>query len=374
MHVQTPIADLVKGISLPTSSVIVVVGEGGAIARSTDAGMTWSTQTSGVSHDLWSVHFWSADSGIAVGDEGTILTTYDAGASWTPRQSGMTAGSARFLFHATSVGDRLVVVGGEVASYSASILTSTDRGLTWSKRNLSQSIFLDRIAFIDASTAITVGMSQAMGGGIYRTTDGGASWTSVHSAAQLVTAVAASGDRVVAVGSGGMVYTSSDRGATWSESTALPGADLLDVALDGRGNGIAVGGMGVTLVSSDGGGSWTHVPIQGGGFLSDVAFDPSGASAFAVGPAGAVYRSAIAAHVDQRVASKLDIRVAGREIIIDAAVRSSVDISIHDVLGRTIASTKTADHTRLSVPSAGRYLIVVRNGSKSEVRGVVVMQ
>jgi photosystem II stability/assembly factor-like uncharacterized protein len=375
MRIQTPITALVKGIDLPTSSVVVAVGEGGAIARSDDAGLTWRMQTSGVTHDLWAVHFWSADSGLAVGDEGTILTTYDAGATWTPRESGMDKGGARFLFGVTSIGTRLVAVGGEEGSYSSVILTSTDRGATWSKQLLRECIFLDRIAFVDANTAVTVGMVLATGGGgVFRTTDGGASWKEVQEAPQLVTAVDVSGATVVAVGSGGWVYTSTDKGATWESKVELAGIDLLDVAFDGRTNGVIVGDQGGTLLSSDGGRTWTQSSIENGGFLADAAFDPAGSTLFVTGPAGAVYHGLTSASVEQPSTSRFGIRVEGEEIIVDAPGISPVDISIHDILGRTITSTNAVGSARLRVPNAGRYLVVCRDDSRSEVRGVVVVR
>jgi photosystem II stability/assembly factor-like uncharacterized protein len=373
MRIQTPMASLVKGIDVPTPSVVVAVGEGGAIVRSNDAGLTWTMQTSGVTHDLWAVHFWSADSGVVVGDEGTILTTYDAGVTWTARESGMDKSGARFLFSAASIGHRLVAVGGEVGSYSSVILTSTDRGATWSKQLLRESLFLDRIAFVDANIAITVGMVLAtQGGGIYRTTDGGSSWKEVHSAPELITAVAVSGSTVVAVGSGGWVYTSTDQGATWNASMELAGADLLDVALDGRNNGVIVGDPGVTLVSSDGGGTWTHVPIEGEGFLADAAFDPGGSKVFITGTAGAVYQGTTSAHVEQPSTSAFDVRVDGETIVVEVPGLTPVDISVHDILGRTITTIHAVGSARLSVPHAGRYLVVCRDGAWSEVRGVVV--
>lgn len=64
------------------------VGDGGAILRSTDGGLTWIAQASGTSENLYAVHFADAQRGAAVGRRGTVVVTADGGATWTPRPLG----------------------------------------------------------------------------------------------------------------------------------------------------------------------------------------------------------------------------------------------------------------------------------------------
>ncbi len=62
----------------------ITVGAGGTILATSDGGMTWAAQDSGVSNTLWSVH---VDAGgkraWAVGTKGAILSTVDGGKLWT---------------------------------------------------------------------------------------------------------------------------------------------------------------------------------------------------------------------------------------------------------------------------------------------------
>jgi len=70
----------IQGIDFPQLSSGFAVGAGGRILHSTDAGITWTDQTSGTSANLNDVSFASdALRGIAVGDSGTILWTANGG-------------------------------------------------------------------------------------------------------------------------------------------------------------------------------------------------------------------------------------------------------------------------------------------------------
>jgi len=70
----------IQGIDFPKATSGFAAGFGGRISHSTDAGITWPDQTSGTSANLNDVSF--ADDalrGIAVGDSGTILWTANGG-------------------------------------------------------------------------------------------------------------------------------------------------------------------------------------------------------------------------------------------------------------------------------------------------------
>lgn len=62
-----------------------IVGDGGTILRTTDAGNSWVQQDSRTVQDLASISAISADVAWAVGDNGTILKTIDGGEHWEHR-------------------------------------------------------------------------------------------------------------------------------------------------------------------------------------------------------------------------------------------------------------------------------------------------
>src|SRR5262245_25079056 len=72
--------EAIQGIDFSHPISGFAVGVGGRISHSTDAGISWTDQTSGTSADLNDVSFANdALRGIAVGDGGTILWTADGG-------------------------------------------------------------------------------------------------------------------------------------------------------------------------------------------------------------------------------------------------------------------------------------------------------
>jgi hypothetical protein len=100
------------------------VGNWGTIVRTTDAGVYWLSQASGVSTSLYSVTFTDASHGWAVGEGGTILRTTDAGVHWTRQASGTTS----TLFSVAFV-DRQ---RGWAVGDGGIILRTADSGAHWS--------------------------------------------------------------------------------------------------------------------------------------------------------------------------------------------------------------------------------------------------
>ena len=70
----------IEGVAFPTAASGFAVGSGGRILHTTDSGVTWTDQTSGSSANLHDVSFGGdALTGIAVGDGGIILRTTNGG-------------------------------------------------------------------------------------------------------------------------------------------------------------------------------------------------------------------------------------------------------------------------------------------------------
>ncbi len=70
----------IEGLAFPAATSGFAVGAGGRILHSTDNGTTWADQTSGTTANLHDISFGSdALTGIAVGDSGVILRTTSGG-------------------------------------------------------------------------------------------------------------------------------------------------------------------------------------------------------------------------------------------------------------------------------------------------------
>ena len=101
----------------------------------------------------------------------------------------------------------------------------------------------------------------------------------------LLVAIAAAGERLVAVGDRGVIVLSDDQGASWTQAVAVPTQALLTgVCFVDAHRGVAVGHDEVILTSVDAGRTWTrtHYAPQAQRPLLDVWCDHSG-RAIAVG-------------------------------------------------------------------------------------------
>jgi hypothetical protein len=78
-HWQNPLpqGNNLRGASFVDANTGTVVGEYGAIVRTTDGGSSWTIQVSGTTQTLWAVSFTDVNNGTAVGEGGTILRTTD---------------------------------------------------------------------------------------------------------------------------------------------------------------------------------------------------------------------------------------------------------------------------------------------------------
>ena len=164
-----------SAVHFPTATVGYIVGSGGAIFKTVDAGATWAQQTSPTASSLNDVFFTDATHGYAVGATGTIIYTTD-GTNWSLHaQSGVI--TTHVLNAVWFVGTSGWIGGGVDGSY-ADILLSTDGGTTWAQ-NAGTDPSLDLctdITFWDANNGCASLDNKAVPLIMY-TTDGGVNWT-----------------------------------------------------------------------------------------------------------------------------------------------------------------------------------------------------
>jgi len=164
-------------LNLPYSGVSFVnANMGWTVGRTTilataDGGTTWEPQSTGTPVDLVSVFFVDANRGWIVGyagNNGTIFATADGGATWVPQTSGTTTTLRRVSFVDASTG---WIVGSMGWGDAGTILASKDGGETWTLQTTETHRALFDIVFVDANTGWVVGE----GGTILKTTTGGES-------------------------------------------------------------------------------------------------------------------------------------------------------------------------------------------------------
>ena len=231
----------------------VAVGEQGLILRTTDGGAGWQTVASGVKDDLRSVSF-SGVNGIAGGDSETILYSTDAGASWHPGQTGFFGPP---FFGAYMLNSTTGFVAGQNLIFQPLVGNTTDGGASWD----FHAFYFDNneggctdVFFFDQNTGVVSGTVFDGRGAIARTTDGGTNWSTLFFDQFIQGLHFPQLTSGLAVGWGGRISHSTDTGITWTDQTSGTSANLNDVSFASDAlRGIAVGDSGTTLWTANGG-------------------------------------------------------------------------------------------------------------------------
>ncbi|MEZ4791439.1 MAG: T9SS type A sorting domain-containing protein [Flavobacteriales bacterium] len=194
-----------------------VMGTDGRIMGSHDMGQSWALRHEGVWHTrLNKVSFMDADTGVAVGYqttggfEGGLLRTTDGGRRWTK------AGTGGLGVHINPAGQGCL--GGGSGAFA-----KTTNGFFTRTPGSGPNVAIRCTWALDANTLFVAG--GAVFGGIYRSTNGGSSWTKVLDVGNITISDLwfTNDQNGYAVGEYGDNYRTTDGGATWEPMTGTPG-------------------------------------------------------------------------------------------------------------------------------------------------------
>jgi photosystem II stability/assembly factor-like uncharacterized protein len=222
-------------------------GDQSRIYHTVDAGATWTLQFTNAEPDGFfdCFDFWDGDSGIAFSDsfDGSfyLIETNDGGTTWTriplDRLPPANEGEGSFASSGTCLVSRPnghAWIGTGASPAGARVLRTTDRGATWSSVPTpivaGQAAGIATLAFHDDQIGSAIGgdiaSPDAFTDNVAITTDGGASWslaarTPFPGAAYGSAWVPGTRDpTLVAVGPGGVAFT-LDLATTWTTLDSL---------------------------------------------------------------------------------------------------------------------------------------------------------
>ena len=221
-----------ESVSFVDNAMGWAVGENGTIIKTTDEGETWNSQSSRTTIWLRGVCFTDLNTGTAVGDSSIILRTTNGGIDWEQQEAGITR-----IYIVFALPMQIMVSQLDMESYSV----YEDGGANWGQTLIPSALEIYSVDFCDANN----GMATAYDAGVYKTTNGGLSWSLLNCSPHWKRGICMIDENTATVVGGGGIYRTTDAGINWIEQNKpqLSGDYLFGVSFFDTNNGIAVGGV-----------------------------------------------------------------------------------------------------------------------------------
>jgi len=243
------------------------VGREGQIIHTVDGGKTWLPDKPVTEEALFDVDFADEKHGIAVGNFGVLLRTEDGGQTWIDQ---VLEPMANAQINAVSfVNAHLAFIAGEYPLWEAqldenvqmvtlsNIFRSTDGGATWHTVHTGHQVVLNDVFFKDEREGWVVGVN----GLLLHTTDGGETWEAIDTGVKAhLNKIALGPDAVWVAGLEGTLLKVVGAQANLIGLKAYTW--LSAVGFSAAGNGVVIGGRGTLFATQDNGGQWTDFPIK----------------------------------------------------------------------------------------------------------------
>jgi len=371
------------------------------IYRTTNGGTSWTKvfettdpsmfSGSGKSHSLHSFYFTSANNGFCVGGRDGlypfICKTTNGGVTWDTLSFTQTTFTAvNVYFPSANVG----YICGDVAVSNTGLLKTTNAGTTWVDITAAAATAMDYTAissmyFLNDNTGFACTKpSSSVQAAIYKTTDGGSSWTKLYSltnnegffSLQFVNSTTG-----FAAVTSGLVYKTIDGGINWTPiPLSLVQLNVYDVHFFTSQLGYAASGQNVfsggIYKTTNGGTSWT-LDNSGNYVISNYySLSFSQGKGYACGISGYSKNNAAPQGIDDQESNNQEFSVypnPANEIIELSAPQNS-QIEILNIEGQIIKSI-IADENKTTVDVSnfvqGMYFVKVKTGNGIGVRKFV---
>ncbi len=237
-----------------------IAGSGGTILHTSDGGIAWAFQETGLKNTWNAVHFTDAENGWICGD-GVILSTDNSGKTWKRRGD---PGGIQAQWHSVFF---LTPQKGWICGQRGEILFTRDSGKTWARHSsgikrestlrsiVTGELTLRSIYFTDLETGWACGDDR-----LFSTRDGGKTWMRIEKgippAAALTDIYFSDPQHGWISGKGGLVLLTTDGGRTWISGGRKNGPSLSGISFRDENNGWACSIDGTLLSTSDGGRHW----------------------------------------------------------------------------------------------------------------------
>jgi photosystem II stability/assembly factor-like uncharacterized protein len=232
------------------------------------------------------MQFADAMAGVVATAYGKIYQTRDGGGTWALRYTNPSAGQPwrQVLFTDASVG---YAVGGSVACLGPNcaaprgrIVKTTDGGATWTSILQTSDAEIVSIAATGAGSLFAVANTATAR--ILCSTDAGSTWTTVATQPFQLTKIAFDRTLGFCASAAGKIVRSTDSGATWAVAATF-GYPYLNELGFATGVGYCVEGYGKVYRTTDDGSSWVLTSNTSFSSLAVQALTPSSCLIFGAG-------------------------------------------------------------------------------------------
>lgn len=261
---------------------VVLAGGGGVVFKSSDGGVTFSQQFTGIASDILSMDFANSDTGFCGTADGFILFTENEGYNWAVTDSfgyplrnlvyagsGICYGTMSYdsIIRSTNYGKDWVVIGnipgiaiydlffvntgtGYAAGDFGQIYKTTNGGVSWVLLQTNYEAGFKAVYFTSPNTGFAVGDASS----ILRTTNGGQTWVSTPVNAPLGLSVINFSSPLTGYISGqfGTFLRTTNGGASWIQSDSIASSYTVHDMDFHSGIGVAAGSYGLILRMTDG--------------------------------------------------------------------------------------------------------------------------
>ncbi len=240
-----------------------------AILRTRDGGTTWERMVHLSFNSPQGMYMWDDQRGIVVGGSGGIFRTADGFENTTGSSGTSTYGTLRSV---TFANDTLGLIGTDAGR----IYRSTNGGVSWTliTSGVGSSYSIVGLSMPSVDTAY----ASAYGVGVIRSTDGGLTWQPTATSAPTGSRALHFSDALtgVVVGNGGNIHRTNDGGATWVQASSGVTQNILALTVQGNVM-LAAGGSGNILRSTNAGATWTVLAVGTGTTVhQSITLSPEG--------------------------------------------------------------------------------------------------
>jgi photosystem II stability/assembly factor-like uncharacterized protein len=290
----------------PASPALMYAGTDDEAFRTLNGGLDWESSTTGLYGSIHSIAVLPAK--VLCGSSAGVFATAtgsgrDAWPSWTSSMKGLKAAEMKGIAVAPSSPN---ILYASVFTYG--VFKTQNSGSSWKQLSgFSDGPYISRLAVHPSTSKVVFAMVSAWGPDkFYKSTDGGATWTSVMSDESRDFVLSdAHPDRIFIAGqttSGSntvmALHRSLDGGEQWSHVTVSTTADSCGyaVAVDPKNDSVVylggvVSGKGAIFKSTDQGTSWTDITGSLTGWVNDIAVDPKTTSRLYAATADGIWKS-----------------------------------------------------------------------------------